>query len=576
VKTKILDCTIRDGGHLNGWRFEPACVRAAYDAARTSGIDYFEAGYRNPGGRAELGPFATCPDELLFEVLRPSDDCRLAVMTDAGRGGAELFADCLPELTPVRAVRVAAYPYELAKAAATVEALHGKGYEVFLNLMAASELGEAEYSFLRAWQAKEVLAAVTFADSFGSFIPKDVAAIMGRLRAQGFERVGFHAHNSLQMAFANTLRAIEEGAALVDASIYGMGRGSGNVPVEILVGYLEKSGAAGYNTVPYLDVIERWFLRLFREVGWGYSVESLLGGLANIHPYYVETLFKKKVYTLEEMWNALMLIKERCPVSFSAAKLDETLGARFYTPLTPEVAERAYRDVADELQVIPAADAAPAGDFALRGAHSGRTFLVVATGPSIVKQREEILAFVRREDAVVVGVNNLSGLYEPDYHCFVSRKRFQQYARSVSPKSLLLVPSFFGSAFVEREHAGAYRFFDLVAPAGAGREPVEGTTLSCQALNVAVAAILLSWLMGAGRICAVGMDGYADELDRNLVHFYDELNRIEEKEVANLRYETLVRELERAHGFLQARGCPFSILTPTSHRTYYRPLKKGG
>ena len=575
MRTRILDCTIRDGGHLNAWRFDPACVRAAYAAACKSGVDYFEAGYRNPQAKSGLGPFGYCTDEQLLNLLRPSGDCSLAVMIDAGKAGPELFAECLPEKTPVRAVRVAAYPYELERAVATIEALYAKGYEVILNLMASSELTDKEYAFLKAWQRKGDLSAIYFADSFGSFIPKDVAAIMARLRAQGFERVGFHAHNSLQMAFANTLRAIEEGAACVDASIYGMGRGSGNVPVEILIGYLEKSGETGYNTVPYLDVIDRWFLQLFREIGWGYTIESLLGGLANVHPYYVETLFKKKVYTIEEMWNALMGIRERCPISFSADKLDEALGRRFYTPLTPESAERVYQEVAGDLQVSPAADAAPAGDFALRDAYRGRNFLVIATGPSILAHREAILAFKDRENCVTVGVNNLSHLYEPEFHVFISRKRFQQYARDISPKSTLLVPSFFGRELVEREYGGPYHFFDLVAPAPPERPPVEGTTQYCQALNVAVSAMLLSWLMGAAQIFSVGIDGYADEMDKKLVYFYDENNRVEEKEVANLRYEMLARELDRVNGFLQGRSCPFFILTPTSHRKYYRPLTMG-
>ena len=87
--------------------------------------------------------------------------------------------------------------------------------------------------------------------------------------------------------------------------------------------------------------------------------------------------------------------------------------------------------------------------------------------------------------------------------------------------------------------------------------------------------MLLAWIMGASQICAVGIDGYADEMNKNLVYFYDENNRVEEKEIANLRYEMLARELDRVNGFLQGQSCPFFILTPTSHRKYYRPLKKG-
>jgi 4-hydroxy 2-oxovalerate aldolase len=576
MNVKVLDCTIRDGGHLHKWQFTPDCVRAAYFAAHKAGVDYFEAGYRYPASSAGLGAFGYSDDALLLDLLPRMEHLRLALMIDAGKCEHTQFGECRPEKTPVQVVRVAAYPYELVKATQTLEALHDKGYEVFFNLMASSELSEENYAYLRNWKRKDVLAAVAFADSFGSFIPQDISSIMKQLRAQGFERVAFHAHNNLQMAFANTLRAMEEGAACVDASIFGMGRGAGNLPIEILVGYLEKNGERGFNTVPYLDVIDRFFLDLHKKIGWGYGVESLMGGLANIHPYYVDALFKKKTYTVPEMWNALQIIKERCPISFSAGKLDEALGQRFYTPLSPDDSERAYREIHREIQVVPASDAAPAGEFKLAQAHKGRKFLVVGTGPSIVEHQHAIRAFAEREKCVTIGVNNLQGLFAPDYHLFVSRKRFQRYVKEISPRSILLVPSFFGREFVEQSYRGRYYFFDIEAPANPDRAPLEGSTQHLMGLNVAVSAMLLAQLMGAAEVDAVGMDGYASEMDKKLVYFYNEDSQIEEKEMANLRYELLVRELDRVNAFLQKAACPFFILTPTSHKKYYRAPKDFG
>lgn len=573
MKTKILDCSIRDGGHLNQWQFDPACVKAAYYAALKSGVNYFEAGYRYPADKKGMGPFAYSTDELLAELFVASETCKLAVMIDAGKCETSQFQECRPEKTPLRAVRVAAYPYELEKATRMLEGLHDLGYEVFLNLMASSELSAANYAYLKAWPQKHLLHAIYFADSFGSFIPRDISEQFAKLRNAGFERVGFHSHNNLQMAFANTLRALEEGAACVDASIYGMGRGAGNLPIEILLGYLEKTGEADYNTVPYLDVIARYFLKLFHEIGWGYSLESLMGGLANIHPYYAENLFKNKLYTVDEIWNALQLIKERCPISFSIDKLGQALQERFYTPLTPERTEAVHRALVDELNIIPAADAQPARDFSLQGQFKGRKFLIVATGPSIVEHRQRIEEFARQENCVTIGVNSLQGLFAPDFHVFVSRKRFQQYAAEVAPESTLLVPSFFGQELVERSYRGPYRFFDLETRAAPESAPVEGTTQKCLSLNVAVSAILLAYSMGASTIYAVGMDGYADEMSKRMVYFYNEDSRIEDKDTANFRYETLARELDRVNTFLQRQSVPFFILTPTSHKKYYRPLR---
>lgn len=573
VKTRILDCTIRDGGHLNEWHFDPGCVKAAYYAALKSGVNYFEAGYRYPAAKKNLGLFGHSTDDTLNELFVASDNCKLSVMVDAGKCETTQFQECRPEKTPLRAVRVAAYPYELQKATRMVEELRGMGYEVFINLMASSELSPDDYAYLKNWGRKDVLSGIYFADSFGSFIPRDISEQMAKLRGIGFERVGFHSHNNLQMAFANTLRAIEEGAACVDASIYGMGRGAGNLPIEILLGYLEKTGETEYNTVPYLDVIERYFLKLFQEIGWGYSLEGLMGGLVNIHPYYAENLFKNKLYTVEEIWNALQLIKERCPISFSVDKLGEALEQRFYTPLTPERAQGVHRALINELSITLAADAAPGGPFPLKDKFKGRKFLVIATGPSILKHKDQILELQKRENCVTIGVNNLQNFFQPEFHVFVSRKRFQQYAAQVARASTLLIPSFFGPSLIEQNFKGPYHFFDVVMPCEPDLAPVSDTTQYCLSLNVAVSAILLAYSMGASTIYAVGMDGYADELNKNMVYFYNEDSRIEDKETASYRYEKLTRELDRINAFLQQKSVPFFILTPTSHKKYYRALK---
>lgn len=567
---KILDCTIRDGGHLNKWQFSQPCVKASYFAALKSGIDYFEIGYRCPSTVTGLGDFGYCTDEFLFSLFTASPKCKLTVMIDAGKSNTSLFGRCTPENTPVRAVRVAAYPYELAKAFELLEDLKEKGYEVFLNLMASSELTGENLDQLRFWEQRGILEAVCFADSFGSFIPSDIPGHVATLRGLGFKEIGFHPHNNLQMSFANTLRAIEEGVTVVDASIFGMGRGSGNLPIEVLVGYLEKTGSS-YNTVPYLDVIERFYLDLFKELNWGYKIQSLMGGLKNIHPYYIDDIFRRKNYTVDEIWNALDIVKESCPISYSVDKLNQALESRFFTPLTPEKAQAACAAIAEPLEIIPAADAFEADASAISGKHAGRPFVIVANGPSIVENKDAIARFIAKENAVTIGLNYLPEGVVPDYHLMVSRKRFLKFAASVSKLSVLLAPSFFGHELVEQNYAGTPIYFNVKGAAN-GEPPVSDGVLHLEYLNVAAAALLLAYEMGASEIFSVGMDGYIDEMSKRMVYFYNENDEPDDKDVASLRYERLAAELERVNGFLQEESVPFSIITPTSHKKYYRNL----
>lgn len=572
MDVKVLDCTIRDGGHLNKWKFQPQVVKASYYAAVKSGVDYFEVGYRYPTSINGLGLFGYCGDDFLLTLIKPSDKCKLSVMIDVGKCDSNLFSQCNPEITPVRLVRVASYPYEVEKAIRLVQELKDKGYEVILNLMATSEWTEEQYDCLRRWDNKHILNAVYFADSFGSFVPADVPQYITKLKEVGFERVGFHPHNNLQLAFANTLAAIQAGADYVDASIFGMGRGAGNLPIEVLTGYLERIGDVKYNTVPYLEVIDRYYLELFSQLKWGYKIPSLLSGLKNVHPYYVDEIFDKHTYTVDEVWNALDIIKEQCPISFSVSKLNEALEKRFYTPLTKEKVEHVCSALYDQIKILPAADAFRAGNFELTNRHSGRKFLIIANGPSIVKYKDKIQQLIEKENCITIGVNYLKGIFIPDYHAFVSRKRFLKYAEFINKESELLVPSFFGREIVEHNFQGKRKYFDINSTDDLNIEPVKGSAQNLVNLNVAVSAILLAYQMGASEIYAVGMDGYIDENNKQMVYFYDENDRPDDKDVASIRYEMLAEELRRVNAFLQEESVPFSIVTPTSHKSYFTNL----
>lgn len=571
--TKILDCTIRDGGHLNHWEFSRDCARASYYAAARAGVDYFEMGYRFPDSAKGLGEFGYCRDSFLAELVSPYEKCKLTVMIDAGKSDDTLFADRAGGATPVRAVRVATYPDTLEKAMGQAEGLLAKGYEVFLNLMAYSEMSAQDFKKLSAWKAKDRLQAVYFADSFGSFLPEDIPANMKALRDAGVTNVGFHPHNNMQMAFANTLAAMQAGASHVDASIFGMGRGSGNLPVEAILGYLEKKGDKNYNPVPYLDVAERYFLDLYRKLNWGYSIPAFLSGLKGIHPYYATELFAKKSYTIDEIWDILSAIKEKCPVSYSPEMLNKALDSRFYVPVDSAKSGEMRNLVSEQFSIIPAKDSRRVEKFALEKSFPGRKFLVLANGPSVKTFSEKVRAFSESERCVTIGVNRLPAEYAPDFHVFVSRKRFLADVRTINQRSVLLVPSFFGRQFVEENYSGRYEFFEVEQGDASGSSPLEGGVQRPVNLNVAITAILLAAQMGAGGVYAAGMDGYLNE-SGGLVYFYNEDGRPDGKEVASLRYELFKSELERAGEYLQSMAVPFSIITPTSHRKYYANLMR--
>lgn len=323
MNTKIIDCTLRDGGHTTGWNFSLECVKDSYQAAAKAGVDFFEIGYRFQNPDRNWGEFAKCNDDLLMNLIDVRPECKISVMAEAGKSTAEDFRICDRDLTIISLVRVSSYSHNLDKAFELCEKLHKKGYEVYLNLMAISEYKNEDFEKIRDWENASILGAIYFADSFGTFEPDDIEKYYNILKSYGFENIGLHSHNNLQLAFANTLRAIKLNFYSVDVSIYGMGRDAGNLPAEILTGYLNKKGL-NYNPVPYIDVIKKYYLDLFNQNPWGYHVKSLIGGLKNVHPTYITELFKQNL-PIERTWEIADEVKKNAPISFDEKALSKII-----------------------------------------------------------------------------------------------------------------------------------------------------------------------------------------------------------------------------------------------------------
>ena len=568
---KILDCTIRDGGLLNNWEFDDKLVKASYFAAEKAGVDYFEIGYKNDPKKEGLGPFGYCDNKYISSLFKNSPNLKLLCMIDAGKYTGYDICERNDKENPFSGIRVAAYPHEAQIAINLIEMLHQKGYEVFLQLMASSEWNEDQFNIIKNWQNKNIIEAIYFADSFGSFIPSDIPHFVDKLKSLGFDKVGLHPHNSLQMAFANTLEAFKAGITNIDATIYGMGRGSGNLPVEIILSYLYKNGEKKYNVVPYLDVIERFYIDMMKQYQWGYSLKSLFGGIKNIHPYYISELFKQNFYTAGEIWNLLDNIKKNCSISFSQADLKNTLEQRFYMP-TLEQAKGAVLEVEKQTKIVPADDAFLLSDLPLKDRHKNKKFIIIANGPSISKYSEEIKSFIKSNNLIAIGCNDFKNIYEPEYHIFVSKKRFLKCSPTIDKKSILLVPAFFGKKLVADNYNGLPEYIEVASANDLNAKPIEGIKQEHVHLNVAIAAILSAYQMGAVEIMAVGIDGYENENSEEKVYFYNEDDAKDDKMTASIRYDNLVAELKRVNDFLVEQGVAFSIITPTSHKKYFKNL----
>jgi len=283
---KVFDCTIRDGGLVNDFYFTDEFVQAHYDTCVAAGVDYMEIGKNNSPtlqSTDEFGKWNFCKEEDIRSIVGNNDtNTKIAVMSDIGR---TVPSELLPKSdSVVDMIRIATYIHQIPAAIELINEAHAKGYETTVNIMAISKSFDDELNEVLDTLSKTPVDVIYIADSFGSFYPEQINKLTEKYlkvaEASG-KQIGIHAHNNLQLAYANTIEAMTYGASYLDVTISGLGRGAGNCPMELLIGFLKNPK---YKMMPVLKFIEEFIVPLEKELDWGYSIPYMLTGQLNEHP----------------------------------------------------------------------------------------------------------------------------------------------------------------------------------------------------------------------------------------------------------------------------------------------------
>lgn len=285
---KVMDCTLRDGGLVNNFGFTDEFVKDLYMTNIKAGVDYMEFGYKASKEifkKEDYGKWKFCEEEDIRAIVGNNDsDLKIAVMTDVGR--TDYKNDILKkEDSVIDLVRTATYIHQIPTAIEMIQDAHEKGYETTVNIMAISKVREEELEKGLEILAESDVDIIYLVDSFGAFYPEQIRRLTDRymeIAAKHGKKIGMHAHNNQQLAFANTIEACANGASLLDATISGMGRGAGNCYMESLLAFLRNPK---YDLVPVMNFVQK-YIQAEKDRGsvWGYDIPYLLTGVLNSHP----------------------------------------------------------------------------------------------------------------------------------------------------------------------------------------------------------------------------------------------------------------------------------------------------
>lgn len=564
---KILDCTIRDGGYLNDWTFDKTLVRELYRNLSRAGIDFIEIGFRHKQP-ADKGIWCSCPEELIHEICGEISGVGIALLVDLGKVDFDKIPPAKKSL--VRLYRVACNKSEVMQGLQLAEAIKARGYVVSLNLMGIANYSKPELEALVPLLRNSSLDYVYFADSYGSLFPHEIKGYIDTLKSTG-KKIGFHPHNNLQLAFANTLEALRYDIDIVDGTVFGMGRGAGNLPLEILLTYLERiKGHDIYNSLPVLDLIDRFFLKMNEDIRWGYNLPYMLSGANTVHPNYAKHMMDHYYYTMDDMTKVLDVIKDINPVGYSKQLMDKIIQSGFVKPKD----DLGQEDIdPEELSLVKKKHKVEYFDR-----HKGKDFLILANGPSLQEFQKNIQEFIEQTDPIVLGANNLDGLFIPHYHAFSNKKRFMSYAAKVHKSSKLLLSTLFEPDFIKDYTKQDFEWL-VHLNRFSNNFFIEDGVINSHCGTISTLLIAAAIVMGAKRIFIAGMDGYkdADNFLSKRIHFYDEKNP-NKKEISDFRallelHQNNENLLHQINKYLYGRGQEgVTIITPTSYKHFYNSI----
>ena len=416
-KISLLDCTLRDGGYVNDWRFGAETVRGFARKIAQTGIEMFEIGFLK-GDRFD-------PDRAVFP---DADSVRQAVRQKPASiwllGMLDMSSpiplDRIPPHggTVLDGIRVIFKKDRVDEAFAACQALQNKGYAVFVNFVGSDQYTDAE--FIAGVQKFNALHpfAMTIVDSFGLIKRKDFLRLVylaDHNMAPGIT-LGYHAHNNLQQAMGNAQALCEmnlQRDLCIDACVFGMGRGAGNLNLELFAEYMNENYGTHYRVEPMLEIMDEYLNEIYREKFWGYSLPLYLSASNACHPNYAIYLAEKNSLTVKSFNELLQGIADADKARFSKEKAEA-----YY---------RAYlENYIDDRRTLKT----------LSAVFGGKTVLLLAPGKSLRTYSDDVRRVLQTQRPIVLAVNFTGGIVQPDYIFSSNMRRFARIQGRTTAKCI--------------------------------------------------------------------------------------------------------------------------------------------
>lgn len=301
-KPKILDCTLRDGGYYTNWDFKFEIIKNYFEAIDSLPIEYIEIGYRNIKEIDYKGEFYYSPISTIDKIKKITSKKLVVLINERDLCIEQIKSLIKPCIGKIKMIRLAVDPINIDQAKKKAIEIRNMGFKVALNLMYLSNWIDQTKILKKLEKIENYTDYLYLVDSHGSVYPNDLIKVIRIIKKSSKVKLGFHGHNNLEMALANTLAAVAEGVEIVDSTIMGMGRGSGNLKTELLLSVISKKKDINFDA---LSKCLEDFGILKNKYVWGTNLPYMIAGVHGIAQKNIMEWITTKFYKLSSIVKAL-------------------------------------------------------------------------------------------------------------------------------------------------------------------------------------------------------------------------------------------------------------------------------
>jgi 4-hydroxy 2-oxovalerate aldolase len=526
MNIKILDCTLRDGGYINEFEFGYTAVKNTIAKLTQSSIEIVECGFLVSGAENKDKTLFSGIEAIKDVIGQKNNHVMYVAMIQYG-------AIPIEEITPydgssVDGIRLTFHEHDIQGALETGKDLMEKGYKVFMQPVGTNTYTDKSLLLLIDKINDMRPFAFYLVDTLGSMYKKDLLR-MFYLVDHNLDKkitIGFHSHNNLQLSFSNAQELIllnREREMILDTSVFGMGRGAGNLCTELLMQYINENITQKYDVVPILEIIDTYIYPIYTKHFWGYSVPYYIASVHKCHPNYANYLINKQTITVKDIHSIIKTLDVNKRTLY-----DEKYITEMYLSY-----QKHYIDDSESLKKIKSI----CGD---------KEVLVLAPGNSLVKESDTIEKYIEINKPVVVSVNFIPDTVKVDFAFVSNLRRFANFDELYTRNKVKIVCT--SNINIKRDD-------DLITVNYAGYLNAEPLIFD----NAGLMLLNLLHKTGIERIMLAGFDGFS--LDRKNNYFTERLKNIADDEQLLEMNKSISEKLNKLRQFMH-----IDFLTETIYR----------